>query len=476
MTRTGSANDFSQGSIPKAIMRMSLPMIAAQIVNALYNIVDRAYIGRIPGSGALALTGVGLVFPVIMIITAFTNLCGQGAAPLCSIARGEKNNDYAERIIGTTLTAVLSIGLILMAVTMALRQPLLRAFGASDNTIGYASDYLTVYLWGTPFVMAAMGLNPLINSQGFSGTGMLTILIGAVANTILDPVFIFLLGMGIRGAALATVLSQGICAVWAVLFFFSRRAILRIRPRYLRVDWKILGRIMSLGVSNFTMALTESSVQIVYNTMLLAYGGDLYIAAMTIIASVRQVFLYTLSGLSNGMQPVMGYNYGAGRADRIRKCVRFTMVISASYLAVTYAVIHLFPQVLIRIFNSDPELLEIAARSMHIYFAAFVFVLMQNIGQNSFVALGFAKQATFFSLLRKAFIVIPVALILPRVTNLGPTGVFLAEPISDLIGPAACFFTFYFTVYRRLDELVARRKMLEPTAAETQTKQEDQPC
>ncbi len=432
-------NDFSVGSIPRTIVRLGLPMIAAQLINALYSVVDRAYIGRMPGVGALALGGIGLTFPLIMIITAFTNLCGTGGAPLCSIARGEGRTEYAERVMGTAFAALLALGVLLTVLCQLFKTQVMWLFGATQNTASYAAEYLRVYLMGTPFVMVSLGMNPFINSQGFARTGMLTVLLGAVVNIILDPIFIFTLGMGVRGAALATVISQMLCAVWVLRFLFGGKPILRLRPRYIRLDAPILWRIWALGASGFTMALTESTVQIAFNTTLRAFGGDVYIGVMTIVSSLRQLTQMPLAGIANGAQPVIGYNFGAGNVERVRKSVRFLMLISAGYAFLWWGVTQLFPAALIRLFNADPRILEIGARAVRIYFCAFFFMSLQMTGQQSFVALGCAKQATFFSLLRKAIIVAPLAVLIPRVT------------------PVACFATFYFTVWRRLDALVAEK-------------------
>ena len=452
-------NDFSTGSIPLTITRLALPMIGAQLVNATYNVVDRIYIGAIPGYGALPLTGVGLTYPLIALITAFANLCGMGGAPLMSIARGEGRNEHAERILGTAAALLLGLSAVLLVLGYLYMEPLLWMFGASESTIGYATDYFSIYLVGTPFVLLTLGLNPFVTSQGFARTGMMTILIGAVANILLDPLFIFVFNMGVRGAAIATVISQFLCVPWLLSFLHGKRAIIRLKPKYIRFAPAIVKRILALGVSNFTMGVTESAVSIVNNSTLqtsgsLAFpgGGDVYVGIMTVISTLRQLTMLGLNGLSNGASPVMSFNYGAKRYDRVRKSVKFFLLVCLIYAVACWAILMLFPEALIRIFNADPQLIEYGVPATRIYFCAFFAMFMQMVGQTSFVALGKARQATFFSLLRKAFIVVPLALLLPRLTNLGVFGVFIAEPISDLVGSSCCFATFMLTVYRRMGE------------------------
>ena len=426
-------NDFSTGSIPLTITRLALPMIGAQLVNATYNVVDRIYIGAIPGYGALPLTGVGLTYPLIALITAFANLCGMGGAPLMSIARGEGRNEHAERILGTAAALLLGLSAVLLVLGYLYMEPLLWMFGASESTIGYATDYFSIYLVGTPFVLLTLGLNPFVTSQGFARTGMMTILIGAVANILLDP--------------------------WLLSFLHGKRAIIRLKPKYIRFAPAIVKRILALGVSNFTMGVTESAVSIVNNSTLQTYGslafpggGDVYVGIMTVISTLRQLTMLGLNGLSNGASPVMSFNYGAKRYDRVRKSVKFFLLVCLIYAVACWAILMLFPEALIRIFNADPQLIEYGVPATRIYFCAFFAMFMQMVGQTSFVALGKARQATFFSLLRKAFIVVPLALLLPRLTNLGVFGVFIAEPISDLVGSSCCFATFMLTVYRRMGE------------------------
>ncbi len=439
-------NDFSQGSVRPLIVRLAIPTILAEMVNALYNIVDRMYIGRIPGEGHLALAGLTLSSPILTIVSAFALLFGMGGAPLCSIARGERRERYAERILGNSFTMLVLTGAVLTAAGLVAKRPLLELFGASKNTIGYADAYLEVYLLGTLFVMISMGLTPFINAQGFTRVGMLSVALGAFLNVALDPVFIFAFGMGVRGAALATILSQAASAAWVLWFLLGKRAILRLKREHLRPDPAIIWRILVLGISNFTMRVTECAVQIVCNKVLSGYG-DLYVTAMGVIGSIRQMLMLLLSGFVQGFQPVVGFNYGARLYARVRECIKFTTLVCFVFASASCLMVMLIPGPLIRIFNDSPVLLKIGIPAVRIYFCGFGFLFMQMAGQQSFVALGKSRQAVFFSLLRKAFIVLPLTVILPRF--LGVNGVFWAEMVSDIAGSTACFATFMLTVYRR---------------------------
>ena len=440
-------NDFSKGDLKRTIIRLSLPLILAQLVNVLYSVVDRIYIGQMPGIGVTVLAGVGLTFPIITMVSAFAALAGNGGAPLCSIARGERDDEKAERIMGNSFVMLLFFGVVCTIVGLWVKEPLLWALKASEETFPYANEYLSVYLLGTVFVMISLGLNPYINAQGFTRRGMVTVVIGAAANIILDPVLIYGLDMGVKGAALATVIAQGLSAAYTLQFLTGKKCILKLRFRTMKPDFGVMGRILGMGFSSFTMKLTESAVQLVCNLQLSAFGGDMYITAMTVINSVRQVIMMPMHGLSEGMQPVVGYNYGAKQYDRVKTGIKFMAMVCMGYAFLVWAIAELFPGVLIRIFNQDAELLAVGVPSMRLYFAAFFGMWMQMAGQYSFVALGKAKQATFFSLLRKAIIVVPLTLILPNF--IGVNGVFWAEVVSDLVGSTACFTTFILTVWRK---------------------------
>ena len=451
-------NDFSKGSVVRNILNMALPMTLAQLVNVLYNIVDRIYIGRLPADSASALTGLGLTLPVITIVIAFANLFGMGGAPLCSIARGRGDNQEAEQIMGNSFCLLIISSLILTIAGYVFKRPVLYLFGASASTFPHADGYLSVYLAGTVFVMTGLGMNSFINAQGFSRTGMASVLIGAVANIILDPVFIFGMNMGVRGAAVATVISQALSAAWVLRFLTCKRAILKLRGRNLRLNGRLVGKISGLGLSGFVMAVTNSAVQIVCNATLAVWGGDIYIGVMTIINSIREVFTMPVMGLTNGAQPVMGYNYGAGEYRRVQVSIRFTSVFCILYTLIAWGLLTLFPHFFITVFNGDTQIIAVGVRAIHIYFFGFFMMSLQFSGQSVFVALGKSRQAVFFSLLRKAVIVVPLTIFLPRVAHLGTDGVFLAEPISNFIGGAACFITMLATVWRELSACVKQQK------------------
>ena len=429
------------------IVSMAVPMTVAQLINILYNVVDRMYLGRLPGH--LALTGLGLCLPIISILMGFANLCGMGGSPLCSICRGRGENEEAEKIMGNSFALLILFGSALTVLCLIFRRPILYLFGASDVTFPYANDYLTIYILGTLFVMISLGMNPFINAQGFSRMGMMTVAVGAVINVVLDPIFIFLLDMGVQGAALATVISQACSAVWVLKFLTGKRALLKLRLSALRLQVARVKRILSLGTSGFAMSMTNSLAQVLCNASLEAYGGDLYVGVMTVINSIREIITMPVQGITNGCQPVLGYNYGAGQYERVRQGIRFTTMLTVGYSIAIWAVVMLLPGPLIRIFNNEADLIAAGIPAFRIYFATFFFMAFQFIGQSTFVGLGRSKSAVFFSLLRKAFIVAPMTLILPLV-GFGADGVFLAEPISNVLGGLACILTMYFTVYRRL--------------------------
>ena len=442
-------NDFGVGSVKKLILSQALPLTVAQTVQLLYNIVDRIYIGHLEGIGDLALTGLGITFPVIVIIAAFTNLYGTGGATLFSIARGKGDTDEAEHIIGTVFTLLLSTSMILFVFCYALRRPILFLFGASEQSFFYANQYLEIYLFGTAFSMMTTGLNSYINAQGFPRVGMMTTILGAVINVILDPIFIFVLDMGVRGAATATVISQAISATWVLRFLTGRKAILRLRWKRLGVAPHRLKAIFSLGLPGFVMQGTNSLVSIVCNNQLQSYGGDLYVGIMTILNSVREMVSLPMSGITHGTQPVLGFNYGAKKNERVKEGIRFAFVVGAAYLLIAWIVILMIPEQLIGIFSDEAETIAIGAQMLKIYFFGFVFMTFQSAGQMAFQALGYAKQAIFFSLFRKAIIVVPLTLLFPAI-GFGVEGVFLAEPVSNVVGGLAAFTAMWFIIYRKL--------------------------
>ena len=444
-------NDFSRGSIIKNIMNLALPMTLAQLINVLYNIVDRIYIGRIPEHATLSLTGLGLCLPIISIVIAFANLFGMGGAPLCSIERGRGNEEEAERIMGNSFVLMLATGAVLTVIGLAFKRPILYLFGASDSTFPFANQYITIYLLGNVFVMVGLGMNSFINSQGFGKTGMLTVLLGAVANIILDPIFIFGLHMGVRGAALATIISQFLSALWIVKFLTGQQSILRLKRSCFGLEAARVKQIVALGMSGFTMSITNSIVQVMYNANLQQFGGDLYVGVMTIINSVREVISMPVNGVTNGAQPVMGYNYGAREYERVKKSVIFMSVVCILYTTVMWGFVHAYPEFFIRIFNNDSEIVAAGVPAMQGYYFGFFFMSLQFAGQSVFVALGKSKNAVFFSIFRKVIIVLPLILILPRWFGLGTTGIFMAEPISNLIGGVACYVTMLITVWPELN-------------------------
>lgn len=446
---TDVKNDFSKGSVKSAILRLALPMTAAQMINILYSIVDRIYLGRIEGSGMLALTGVGVVMPVITIVMSFCSLCSMGGSSLCSISRGKGDNDEAERIMGNSFALLLMFGVVLTAVVLIFKRPILYLFGASDATFPFANDYLTIYICGTLFVMLGLGMNPFVNSQGFAKTGMLTVALGAVVNIILDPIFIFALGLDVRGAALATIIAQACSAVWVLRFLTGRRAILRLRVSAMKLELRRCGRILSLGLAGLVANLTTSLSQIVCNSTLQKYGGDTYVGVMTVINSLREVVFMPVQGLCNGSAPVMGFNFGAKKPDRVRQGIRFSGTVAVAYSFVVWAVVMLIPGPLIRIFNNDAGLLEAGIPAMRIFYCLFFMMALHFSSQVVFQSLGIYKKAMFFSLLRKALIGVPLTLLLPAI-GLGTNGVFIAEAASQLISGIACFTAMYFTVYKRL--------------------------
>ena len=441
------------------IVTMAIPMTMAQLVNILYSVVDRMYLGHIPGSGQLELAGLGLSLPIISIIMGFANLCGMGGGPLCSIHRGRGEDKEAERVLGNSFVLLVIFGVGIPLLFLPFREPLLYFFGASNATYPYAQEYITIYLLGTPFVMVGLGLNPFINAQGFARRGMMTVLLGAVVNIVLDPVLIFGFDLGIRGAAWATVIAQAVSAAWVLKFLTGQKAILRLRTDCMPLAWPRVRRILGLGLSGFFVNLTNSLVQVVCNKTLFFYGGDLYVSVMTVINSIREVTFMGVQGITNGAQPVLGYNYGAECYQRVRQGIRFTVAATVGYAALIWAAAMLVPGVLIRIFNDGPELLAAGIPAMRIYFCMFVVMSLQMVSQAIYVALGRSKSAIFFSLLRKAIInaTLTVLLAIP----LGTTGVFVAEAISQLIGGLASSLTMYFTAYRPMSRLPDRGEKVE---------------
>ena len=447
--------DFENGTVTGNILEAALPMLVAQILNLLYNIVDRIYIARIAEEGTAALGAVGLCFPLIVIITAFANLFGNGGAPLFAIQRGQKDERKAVAIMNTSFTMVCASAIVLMVVGFLFARPILILFGASDNSLVYALPYMMIYLLGTLPSMVAVGMNPFINAQGYSLIGMCSVAVGAGANLLLDPLFIFGLGFGVCGAAIATVLSQCLSAIF-VFYFLTKKSELKVRLLKRNEIAACIGyakNIISLGMAGFIMQLTNSLVTICCNNVLSVTGGDIYISVMTIVSSVRQLVETPIHAMSEGSSPILSYNYGARRPIRVRKAGMVMGAMILAYSAVIWSIIILEPRPLIRIFSSDVQLTKDAVPALNQYFAAFIFMDLQYMGQTVFKSLNKKKQAIFFSLLRKVFIVVPLTYLMPYALHMGTDGVFLAEPVSNVIGGTLCFATMLITVLPELKRM-----------------------
>ena len=444
--------DFSKGPVWKCIIAQAVPLTIAQLVQLLYNVVDRIYIGHLGDGNSIALTGVGLTFPVVTLIMAFTALFGNGGVPLFSMARGAGDEEEAGKILGNSYGLLLISSVILTVVGYVFCKPILFAFGASEESFVYAKQYLDIYLIGTIFSMSATGLNGYINAQGFPKIGMLSVIIGAVSNIILDPIFIFGLNMGVSGAALATIISQAISAMWVLNFLFGKKAIVPLKLNNIRINKGRTLEIFKLGTSNFIMHGTNCLVQVACNSTLQTYGGDLYVGIMTVVNSVREIFILPINGIVSGSQPVISFNYGAKEYKRVKSGIRFNTLIGSVYTMAAWVLILLAPKFWFGIFSDDFTMMNAGIEMLKIYFFGFVFMALQFAGQSTFQALGDAKHAIFFSLLRKAIIVVPLALILPKV-GFGVKGVFLAEPISNVIGGIACYATMRLAVYKKINLL-----------------------
>lgn len=431
----------------KLIVSMALPSVAAQLVNVIYNMVDRIYIGHIPGAGAQALTGLGISLPVILLIQAFSSLAGMGGAPQASIQLGRGDRAQAEKILGNSVAMLAVFAVILTVGFYLFKTPLLYLFGASNSTIIYAQDYLNIYLAGTVFVMAYQGLNMYISCQGHARTAMVSVLIGAVLNIGLDPLFIFALGMGIQGAALATIISQGVSAVWVVSFLLSKKTGLHIRRRNLRPDWKVIGAITALGISPFVMQSTESLINIVLNSSLRNYGGDLYVGALTIMQSVLQLIVIPVQGFSQGVQPIISYNYGAGKIARVRRTFKTSLSVIWAFGFAFTGIAMIFPGFFAGLFTSDHQLLSLTETKMPLFLAGLLIFGIQMTCQSTFMGLGKAKISLFIALWRKVILLIPLALILPRF--MGVDGVYWAEPLADGISAVTAGVLFTLTVWRK---------------------------
>ena len=451
--------DMESGSIPKLLAKLAIPAVVAQIVNLLYNIVDRIYIGHMADVGATALTGVGLFTPILMLIMAFAMLAGAGGAPRAAISMGEKDIKTAEKTLGNCFSLLMLFAVVLTAVFYMLAPTLLRLFGASDATFPYALDYARIYILGTVFVLIVMGMNPFITTQGFAKISMMTTVIGAVINIVLDPIFIFAFNLGVRGAALATVLSQAVGALWILRFLTGKQTILRLRKENLRLEKKIILPCVGLGVSTFVMLSTESLLSVCFTSSLSRYGGDLAVGAMTILTSVSQLATMPMQGICQGGQPIISYNFGAGKSERVKKAFYTQFAVSMTYAVLFWAVVMLLPQIFAGMFTQDAELIEYTVRTMRIYMAGIFALGAQLSCQQSFMALGQAKISLLLACLRKIVLLIPLILILPQFLSDQVFAVFLAEPVSDILAAVittACFLA-------KFDGILQKRKSLQQT-------------
>lgn len=440
---TDMTEQLAHAKILPLLVRLTIPVTIAQLVNALYSIVDRMYIGHMPGIGTQALTGVGLTFPIIMLIAAFSCLPGMGGAPLASIAMGEGNLKKAQRYMNNALFMILFISVVITIGCTLTLKPMLLAFGANQSTLPYASSYLSIYLLGTVFVEIAMGLNLFINTQGFTTTGTITIVIGAVLNIILEPVFIYVLNLGIAGAAIATVLSQMVSAIWVLWFLCSKKSILRLNLHDMKPDWEILRSICKLGISPFTFRINESIVIIILNRLLIHYGGtlgDLHIASMSILSSISQIFFMPLIGIISGAQPILSYNMGAKNYPRLRETIHYARGLSISCAVLMWLAMILIPDIICQLFTSDADLIRLTTITMRIMFSTVLVLGLQMVNQNAFVAMGNTWCSFLYGIMRKLLLLVPLAFLLPHM--FGVWGIYMAEAISNLITTFVTYFAF----------------------------------
>ena len=442
--------DLGNGKVSKLLLTLALPAIASQIVNLLYNLVDRMYIGHIANVGDIALTGVGVSFPIIMIISACAFLFGAGGAPRASIFMGKKDNDTAENILGNCFVSLVIASIVLTLTISIFKEPLLYLFGASENTIGYALDYIGIYALGTIFVQLTLGMNVFISTQGFSKVSMMTVMIGAVTNIVLDPIFIFGLNMGVKGAALATIISQAVSALWTIRFLTGKKTILRIKPQYFKLKKNIMLPCIALGVAPFAMQATESILVLCFNSSLLQYGGDIAVGTMTILSSAMQFALLPLQGITQGGQPIISYNFGARKIDRVKQAFKYQTIACVSYVIVIFALVMLVPQVFVMIFTDKVELMAMATWAIRIYMFMVILMGVQISCQQTFIALGNAKVSMFLAIFRKIIVLIPLIYILPMFISDKVFAVFLAEPVADFIAVSVTILMF-IREYRNLE-------------------------
>ena len=439
-------NFLGTAPIGKLLLKLSIPTVIAQLINMLYNVVDRIYIGHIPGEGSLALTGVGVCMPIIMIVTAFAALISSGGAPRASICMGKQDNKSAEQLLGNCFSLQIVVSIVLTVVLLIWNKDLLMAFGASKNTLGYATDYMRIYALGTLFVQLTLGMNAFITAQGFTTTSMVSVLIGAICNITLDPVFIFVFNMGVKGAALATVLSQAISTIWVVVFLSGKKTQLHLRKKYMGLKPKIFLPCVALGLATFIMQASESVVTVCFNSSLLHYGGDIAVGAMTILTSVMQFAMLPLQGIAQGSQPIASYNYGAKNADRVKKTFRLLVITCLTYSTLLWAAVQIIPKVFVSIFTSDAKLVAFTAPMLKIYLGGLFLFGIQIACQITFTSLGKAVNSIIVAVMRKFVLLLPLIYIMPHVVSNPTIGVYMAEPIADIIAVlfTSVLFTFQF--------------------------------
>lgn len=438
--------DLGKGKISKLLFVLALPAITSQVVNALYNMVDRIFIGHIPNVGSIALTGVGVCFPIIMIISAFAGLVGMGGAPKAGIYMGKQENDKAEKILGNAFTASMVMGIVLTIIILVFKDSILYLFGASKNTIGYASDYISIYAIGTIFVLLTLSMNTYISTQGFAKTSMITVLLGAIINTILDPIFIYGLNMGVKGAAIATLISQIISCIWALSFLNGNRTKLKLKKENLKIEWSLFKECIALGIAPFIMQSTESLLILCFNSSLLKYGGDQAVGTMSILVSVLQFVILPLQGLTQGGQPIISYNYGAKNKSRVKKCVGLLIASSLVYTTIMWLICETQPQLLINIFTSDPSIVNMGKWAMPVYMFGLLLLGAQVACQQCFLAFGSASYSVFLAILRKILLLIPLIYIMPMVMENKVLAVFTAEPVADILAvlTTCSMFAYFF--------------------------------
>ncbi len=452
-SNSGVSAQLGSAPVGRLLLKLAAPAVVAQLVNLLYNIVDRIYIGHMPEVGTAALTGIGLCFPVVYLIGAFTMLVAQGGAPRAAIAMGAGDNERAEKIMGGCFTCLVGTALVLTALFWAFGEPLLWLFGCSEDTIQYALPYMRIYSSGSLFVMMALGMNLFVTTQGFATVSMRTVIIGAVSNIILDPIFIYGLHMGVQGAALATVISQAVSGIWVVYFLVGKKTTLRLRRKCLRPSWKLMAPVLALGISPFVMQSTEALVNISFNSSLQQYGGDIAVGAMVVASTVMQMVWIPAQGLGQGAQPIISYNYGARNAKRVKEAFFALLKVSCAFLASFWLLVQLFPEFFISIFNDNAALMETAVWTLRVYTAVLGLFGIQMSVQQTFMAIGKAKASLFIACLRKVILLIPLIFLLPRLIENKVLAVFLAEPVSDFISVTASAVTFYFVFRPAMREL-----------------------